>query len=125
MSDARRWAPSAVWGMVILIATSIPGSAIPEGPSIPGIDKVVHGLLYGVLGWVVGRALTEGRGRRAWQVWGRAVVVMTGLAAADEWHQQWIPGRGADALDWVADVAGVTLGASLSRAAQVRRETRS
>lgn len=121
MSNARRWAPSVIWGAVILVLTSLPGSALPHGPDIPGADKVVHGALYGMLGFLAGRALT---GERV-AVWVRTAVVIAGLAAADEWHQQWIPGRSADAFDWVADVAGATLGASLSRSAQLRRETRS
>lgn len=114
-----------LWGAIILVATSLPGSALPSAPAIPGVDKVVHGGMYGVLGALVARGMTV-RGRVARWGWGWVVagVVVAGFAAADEWHQQWIPGRGADALDWVADVAGATLGASLSRTALLRRETR-
>ena len=120
MRVVRRWTPVALWGAMILAATSIPGAALPEGPRIPGLDKVVHGALYGVLGFLVARAVVK-EGRGGWLLAGLAVAT---VAAADEWHQQWIPGRSADALDWVADVAGATLGASLSRTALVRRETR-
>ncbi|MFP5356179.1 MAG: VanZ family protein [Gemmatimonadota bacterium] len=106
MSDARRWAPAMLWGAIILVATSLPGSVLPSAPVIPGVDKVVHGGMYGVLGALVARGMTV-RGRVARSGWGWIVagVVVAGFAAADEWHQQWIPGRGADALDWVADVA--------------------
>lgn len=135
MSDARRWAPAIVWGAIILVATSLPGSALPSAPAIPGLDKVMHGGMYGVLGVFVARGMgvrgmrvrgmrVRGMGVGSGWAWIVAGVVVAGLAAADEWHQQWIPGRGADALDWVADVAGATLGASLSCTALVRRETR-
>lgn len=120
MSEARRWAPAILWGALILVATSLPGSVLPSAPVLPGLDKVVHGGMYGVLGVFVAR----GMGARSGWAWLMGCVVVAGFAAADEWHQQWIPGRGADALDWVADVAGATLGASFSRAALVRRETR-
>lgn len=120
MSESRGWALVGAWGAIILIATSIPGGTLPAAPLVPGLDKLVHLGLYGVLGALVARAMA-GRIGRSWVV---AATVVAGFAAVDEWHQRWIPGRGADALDWVADVAGATLGASLSRAALVRRETR-
>lgn len=120
MSAVRRWSPAIVWGGMILVATSLPGSALPSTPVVPGADKLVHATLYGVLGWLVARAV-EGRGQSAWAM--VAIGVAT-FAAADEWHQQWIPGRSADAFDWVADVAGAMAGASLLRSAHGRRETR-
>lgn len=85
------------------------------------MDKVVHGTMYGVLGFLVGNALLRARV----VVWVLAGVLLAVMAAGDEWHQEWIPGRSAETLDWVADVAGATVGLTLSRAAQARRETRS
>lgn len=120
MSTARRWAPVMLWGAIILVATSLPGAALPNVSDIPGVDKVVHGALYGVLGALVARAI----GAKSGSAWLAAGVVVALFAAVDEWHQQWIPGRSAEAFDWVADVAGATFGASLSRTALVRRETR-
>lgn len=118
MSTARRWAPAMLWGAIILVATSLPGAALPSAAGIPGVDKAVHGALYGVLGALVARGI----GAKAGSAWIAAGVVVALFAAVDEWHQQWIPGRSADAFDWMADVAGATLGASLSRTALVRRE---
>ncbi|MBD3298272.1 MAG: hypothetical protein GF341_06430, partial [candidate division Zixibacteria bacterium] len=31
-------------------------------------------------------------------------------AAADEYHQKWIPGRYAEVGDWVSDVFGIAIG---------------
>lgn len=113
--------PCVSWAIVILAITSVPGTSIPAGPEIPGIDKVVHGVMYGVLGVLAGDAL-RGEGAGAFIAAGMLIALM---AVGDEWHQAWIPGRSAETLDWVADVAGATLGLTLSRAAQARRETRS
>jgi len=120
MSTARRWAPSVLWGALILVATSLPGSTLPSAPSIPGLDKVVHASLYGVLAFLVGQAMAA----QALRTLLIATVAIAVFAAADEWHQRWIPGRGADPLDWLADVAGATIGFLLSRTALARRETR-
>lgn len=121
MMARRRCTASVLWAVVILGITSVPGTAIPAGPEIPGLDKVVHATMYGVLGYLVGGALA-GEAGLAWVV---AMAMIAAMAAGDEWHQEWIPGRSADVFDWVADVAGATAGLSLSRAAQARRESRS
>jgi VanZ family protein len=46
-----------------------------------------------------------------------AAVLVVLLGAADEIHQQWIPGRSMELLDWAADVAGGVAGALSSSAA--------
>ncbi len=126
----RRWGAAVAWGGTILLLTSIPGSAIPATPVIPGLDKVVHVGLYGTLGWLVGGALAGTRATVAVGAATRALVAMALFAAADEWHQQFIPGRGADPLDWSADVAGAAFGLALAAyrtltsTARLRRETR-
>ncbi|MCC6772906.1 MAG: VanZ family protein [Gemmatimonadaceae bacterium] len=121
MTIARRWAPSVVWGMGILALTSLPGSALPVGPAIPGTDKLVHAALYAVLASLVAHAV-PGQSMRAMLVVGGALAL---FAAADEWHQRWIPGRSADMLDWVADMSGAVVGYTYSsRSAPRRRETR-
>ncbi len=135
MRVTRRWAPSVVWGTLILIATSVPGAALPTVRVFPGFDKIVHASMYGVLGALVVRAMAwreqrtrEGRTLGARRLGARTLGLSLGaialLAAADEWHQRWIPGRSADALDFVADVAGATIGVSLSYMALPRRERR-
>jgi VanZ family protein len=129
-SAVRRWGPSVSWTVMIVLATSVPGDAIPHVPRIPGIDKVVHLVLYATLGWLVGGALADARATFSFGAAARAFAVIAVLAAVDEWHQQFIPGRGADALDWTADVMGAALGLALAalhpltNTARARRETR-
>jgi VanZ family protein len=105
------------WTVVILAITSWPGSAVPSPPTIPHVDKVLHAVLYGVLGWLVGRSWT----RVSWRRWVGSLVAIAAFAAIDEWHQRLIEGRSADRYDWLADVLGAAGGMSLVRARE-RRE---
>jgi VanZ family protein len=50
------------------------------------------------------------------------MLLVSALGAADEWHQQFIPGRRMDARDWLADTAGAVSGLSLVTALRRRRE---
>ena len=96
------------WAALILALTSVPGSAVPD-VGFSAADKVVHLLLYGILGALTARSL-EDTAHPA-----RSIAVVT-LAvslfgAVDELHQLLIPGRGADFLDWLADSVGGFTGA--------------
>lgn len=110
-----RWlAPLAV-ALGIFTATSW-----PTPPHMPGSsDKLVHFSAYALLGASVAWAA---RSRTA-SVALRALLVVSALGAADEWHQQFIPGRRMDARDWVADTAGAAFGLSLVTALLRRRES--
>ena len=115
----RPWLPAGVWAGVILIGTSIPMPALPPGP--PGSDKLVHLLMYGVLGALLARALLRehpGRGRLL------LLLMSTGLAAGfglfDEWHQQFCQ-RSPSTADWLADVIGAGFGAIILCAVNTRR----
>ncbi len=120
MSETRRWAPSVLWAGGILVATSIPGSALPPMSPFAGADKVVHFAMYGILAALVGRAMAMGGPRSV----GIPLAAIALMAAGDEWHQQWIPGRGADVHDWMADVAGAIVGFTYTYMARPRRERR-
>jgi VanZ family protein len=99
------WLSVVLWVAVILVITSWPSPPIPQGTPT-GLDKVVHFSMYAVLGGLVGRAADPASGRRSAQL----IAVMACFAAADEVHQRWIPGRGPDVGDWLADLAGATAG---------------
>ena len=94
--------------------TSVPGRDVPD-VGVPHVDKLVHFAMYAVLGFLIARALGGARAiggavaRPAVRVLALAVVAVALFAAADEWHQRWVPGRSTDVLDWCADVAGGTL----------------
>ena len=106
----RRWLAALGWAAVIFAGTSIPGRSLP--PAFPYADKLVHLAIYGVLGFLVGRALRAG-GAPPVRVVVAALGAMALFAAADEWHQQLVPGRSADAADWLADLVGATAGLAI------------
>jgi len=65
-------------------------------------DKLAHALLFFLLGALIDLAFA---GRRFW-----AVLLVCGVVAGtDELAQLMNPGRDVDALDWLADMAGVLL----------------
>ena len=104
----------AGWVALTLTLTSIPN---PEfGPTFPGADKIAHFGFYGVMGFlfVLWRRET-GTGTAVAVVW--AAIFAALLGAVDEVHQQWIPGRSMDILDWATDLAGGTAGAFCSAVA--------
>ncbi len=128
-SAARTLVPAVGWTCLVLIGTSLPGSALPAaGP--PGLDKLVHFGLYLVLA-ALWRAATRRdspeaaeRGKRrggvglGWLV----VPVLAIFAGLDELHQAWIPGRSPSLSDWAVDLAGIAAGTWMEarRAARAR-----
>lgn len=97
---------------MILALTSIPGSQVPT-VRIPHLDKLVHFTLYAVLGVLLVRALRLS-GRLTRGTLSLSLLGVAAFAAADEWHQRWVPGRSGDFADWGADLAGATLALMLA-----------
>ena len=112
------------WAGLILVATSVPLADMGLRSPVRWADKGVHGLLYLVLGGLVGVALAV-RGRAGIGSWTLALLSLALFAALDEVHQLWLPGRAASAADWVADVVGGTIGLGLGMrlGTDVRRGT--
>jgi len=104
----------AGWVALTLTLTSIPN---PEfGPTFPGADKIAHFGFYGVAGFLFVLWRREaGKGAAVAVVF--AAIFAALLGAVDEFHQQWIPGRSMELLDWVADFAGGTAGGFCSAVA--------
>jgi VanZ family protein len=89
------------------LGTSLPQDLVPVQTS--NIDKFLHFTIYTVFAFLLTRQISEDttRGRAALG----AVLIAAAFAAADEWHQRFIPGRFPELADWMADVAGAMLGA--------------
>ena len=99
------WGPATLWAAVLFYLSSRTWTA---GPSlVPLNDKVIHGVLYGILG----AALAFAR-RRSPVPPPHAALLGAGLlyALSDEYHQSFVPGRTPDPADWLADAAGLALG---------------
>jgi len=131
------WVPVLAWMAVIFMASTdafstthtsrflgplvrwlLPGA--PEdriGDILFFIRKCAHGSEYAVLTFLVWRALrrpvkADPRGW-SWNHAGGAWLVATAYAASDEWHQSFVPSRGAAVGDVLIDSAGALIGLAL------------
>jgi hypothetical protein len=94
-----RWA-FAVTVLVSLAVLFVPASGVPVAP--PGVDKLVHVLLFAALAVT---ARWAGIGVRA------VAGLLLGYAAASELLQALpVLGRSAELVDWLADAGGVLVG---------------
>lgn len=120
MQRLRTWGLTLAWAAVIVAVTAAPASTLPSAPLLPGLDKLVHAVLFGVLAWLALSARARDHGIRV-PLW-ILVVSLATFAAADEGLQRLVPGRGADWMDWMADMAGVLIAVWLYAMAPARRE---
>ena len=86
---------------VFMAATLFLGaSEIGRVNSVPPLGhKVEHFLYYGVMAFLI----ASGLGRRWFWL---ALLFVPLIGALDEWHQLYVPGRNASAIDWLVDAAG-------------------
>jgi len=103
---AWRWGPALAWAALILFLGTRPAADLPL-PAIPGFDKLAHAAVYGVLGFLVVRAVEAASPWRA-LAWGAAIGLSWGFM--DEWAQTATPSRTAELGDLLADVAGAAAG---------------
>jgi VanZ family protein len=118
------WGPAALWCAVIFGLSAVPGSRLPELPA-EGADKLVHAVVYGVLGALSWRGARRARPHHST---GRVVAVATLIAMlygiTDELHQAFVPRRSPDWRDGLADTIGGITGALLCAAFVSRRRRR-
>ncbi len=93
------------WTAVILVLTSWPSPTVSI--QVTGADKVAHFGVYGILGWLVGRAMLVPRTHRMILI---ALVGLASFGALDELHQLLVPNRETTLADWLADLIGASLG---------------
>ncbi len=108
-SFLRYWLPVIVLCAVIFWQS---GHATPRIlPRWPHQDKLLHCVVYGLLGALWVRAFSSLKGfhsRRCLLLAGIALATLFGLS--DEWHQSFVPARTADAADLLADFVGSLIG---------------
>ncbi len=112
-----RWVPLGVWAGFLLYLGATPGDALPQGglwDAAP--DKLVHALLYGVLGFLLAHAVGLRGPGRALLAGGLGALAW---GALDEWNQAHIAGRSSELADVAADLVGGALGGWLR--ARLRR----
>ena len=95
-----------VYWIALGIGTHLPGGFVGT-PLVS--DKVLHFLAYAGLSFLIAMLLPL-LGIRDSRVYLAALLVAVGYGAIDELGQIPIPGRNADVVDWLADVAGAVTG---------------
>ncbi len=106
-STFRYWLPPVLWMGVIFIV-----SAQPILPHYPDtlldliLKKAAHMIEYGILAFLLWRALSRGRGTLSWSALVTAFVVSVLYAASDEYHQSFVPGRNGTPVDVGIDAVG-------------------
>jgi VanZ family protein len=103
------WLP--VLGYVTLIFAVSSVSNLPGPKFFPYADKAAHLVEYGILGFLVGRALRGAAPHFVTRFW-FALAIIAGVAVGmlDEMFQSRVPGRESSLLDFAADVAGTLVG---------------
>ena len=102
---------AVLWAGIIFFLSSQPGTDTP--PLFPHMDKLLHVLAFGILGFLVLGGIRPGKhGHTSVQLW-TAVAIAGAYGILDEVHQRYVPGRMPDVLDVLADLAGAMLGAWL------------
>jgi VanZ family protein len=121
VNPARRtWKLAIGWAVLIFLLSSIPGRSFPQY-KILSYDKVLHALVYSVLGGLCFMAV-----RRTWAMktsWliGLSVLLAVAYGLTDEFHQLFVPGRSADLHDALADGIGGLFGALVAAALPLAR----
>lgn len=104
------WMPVAAWAGLIFTLSSIPHLHTELGTWDLILRKIAHMIEFGVLALLIARAL---RGARTGMDSPRALlwaaVASAGYAVSDEFHQSFVPGRGASPLDVGIDACGIAL----------------
>ncbi len=91
---------------LITIESALTGKVLVE--LAHGLDKFVHFMIFGVLGWLLMRGFSLARhtflrkGRLWWTPLAGGIFAML-----DELHQALVPGRYPDVKDWLADFGGI------------------
>ena len=94
----------------MLYLSTRPGLHLPG--RFPHLDKLAHFSEYALSGWLLFRALNRSGVRRL-TGWLGAVAAVAALSAGDEWLQSHVPGRDSSPIDWLADLLGGMIGATL------------
>jgi len=108
-SLGKYWLPLVGFALLIIIASSIPGDKLQVSQELN--DKIIHGVIFGILNLLLLRALVLGKG---WSMLKGVLLgtLFTGLfGVLDEVHQSFTPNRMPSEYDVLADVIGACISA--------------
>ena len=117
------WVPTICYCLLIFVLSSL--SKDMYMPSPLGVDKVVHFVEYGVLGFLLARLIanTKSSFPRVFLLC-LVVILATLYGISDELHQAFVPGRNASPWDVAADGLGGLAGAVIYRRSVRTRDVR-
>ena len=119
----RYWVPTIGYCLLIFVLSSI--STGVHMPSPFGVDKVVHFVEYGVLGFLLARLIANAQpGFSRLFLLGSVVILATLYGISDEVHQAFVPGRNASPWDVAADGLGGLMGAIVYKRSVHKRDAR-
>lgn len=103
----RYWLPPVLWMGVIFFLSAQP--TLPHHPDTlldSILKKAAHVIEYGILAFLIWRALSRGWGDHSWPALAVGFVVSVLYAASDEYHQTFVPGRNGTLMDVGFDTVG-------------------
>lgn len=103
----RYWLPPVLWMALIFIVSAQP--SLPQAPDTlldTILKKAAHTMEYGILAFLLWRALSRGRGTVSRAALTIAFIVSVLYAASDEYHQTFVPGRNGKLMDVGFDTVG-------------------
>jgi hypothetical protein len=103
-----RLVPMLVVMGIIFFFSHQPGNTLSL-PPLPGIDKICHLAIYGVLALTVLWFLAPGRQEPPVRTALKTVLFCLVYGLSDEFHQSYIPQRSVSGFDLLADLAGAIL----------------
>ena len=96
---------------LVFVLLSLPGSSFKSTNDLP-IDKIVHVILFGSLAWsfycLLDHTTIQALKSVRAQAWAMIFCIVFGIGM--EYYQKWyVPSRGFEVKDMIADAAGVLL----------------
>lgn len=115
----KAWEPSVGCMVIIYVLSSRPW--LGPTPGFIAADKLAHAVIYFGFGHSLmwGFRVTGLPGKYGWPL-----VVGALYGISDEYHQSFVPGRTMSALDWGADMVGLTCAVGITALLHRLRNTR-
>lgn len=108
------WYQGPALGLMLLIFILSSFSSLPHLPlKFELKDKVIHAIVYGLLGFLLNRAFSNQNRFPVWKKYSTWLAILVAIlyGISDEIHQYFVPGRSMDIYDVLADAVGAFLGA--------------
>ncbi len=111
MRNLKFWFPLVVYSAIIFVISCLPGQETAF--TVIVWDKLLHVVEYGILGFLMARALSGTHQWPSLTVWTVSVVLCYLYGLTDEFHQAFTPGRESALSDAFADFLGGAIGAGM------------